>query len=171
MNVQKVFSCLNVILANIKKLLPVIDIITNGEYVTFPTSKSKDVINFNIIQESLRLINQSFAYTKDGRYSEAIATASRAIQINPSNAYAYNNRGYAQSLLLRGYSKEAATDYKKAIIIHPQEKSFYFNAGDIELCAGNYTKAKSFFEQALTIDPEYVDAKQMLEIVKQRMTQ
>lgn len=171
MVVQRVFSCLNTVLNNIKKLLPVIDIITDGEYVTFPAVKSKDVIDFNVVQESLRLINQAFTYTSEGKYSEAIATATRAIQLNPSNAYAYNNRGYAQSMLLRGYSKEAAADYKKAIILHPREKTFCFNAGDIELCAGNYTKAKQLFEQALSIDPSYADATQMLDIVKKRMEQ
>lgn len=169
LDMQKLISYVETILENIKNILPIIDIITDGEYITFPVNKAKDIIRFDDVRECLRLVNQAYTYTIEGKYTEAITTATRAIQLNPANSYAYNNRGYAQSMMLKGYSKEAANDYKKAIILNPREKSFYFNAGDIEMCAKNYKNAKKLFQQALTVDPAYEDAKQMIALIEKQM--
>lgn len=166
---RNLFNTMETIITNVKDNLPVIDIITDGEYTLLPPDKDTEIIYFDKIKENIRLINQAYQYTAQGKYTEAIAVATEAIKLNPHNAYGYNNRGYARSLLLRGYSKDAADDYAEAISINPQEKAFYFNAGDIELCAGNFSAAKKFFEQALTIDENYEDAKKMLALAEKKM--
>lgn len=168
-NMKNLFDTMENIITNTEEQLPVIDIITDGEYTLLSPDDSMDVIFFDKVKENIRLINQSHQYTIQGRYTEAITVATEAIKLNPHNAYAYNNRGYARSLLLRGYSQEAADDYGDAIKLNPQEKVFYFNAGDIELCAGNYDTAKSLFEQALAIDDTYEDARKMLEIAENKL--
>lgn len=168
-DMKNLFSTMETIIANVKENMPVIDIIIDGEYTLLLPDENMDVIFFDKVKENIRLINQSHQYTVQGKYTEAITVATEAIKLNPHNAYAYNNRGYARSLLLRGYSQEAADDYGDAIKLNPQEKVFYFNAGDIELCAGNYETAKSLFEQALAIDDTYEDARKMLEIAENKL--
>lgn len=168
-DMKNLFSTMETIIANVKENMPVIDIITDGEYTLLSPDENMDVIFFDKVKENIRLINQAYQYTAQGKYTEAIAVATEAIKINPQNSYSYNNRGYARSLLLRGYSKEAANDYAEAIRLNPQEKVFYFNAGDIEMCAGNFSAAKKFFEQALNIDEDYEDARKMLALAEKNM--
>lgn len=52
------------------------------------------------------------AYASLEQYKKAIADYSKVIELDPNDASAYNNRGYALGKL--GKEKEAQSDYKKA---------------------------------------------------------
>ena len=61
------------------------------------------------------------------QYKEAIADYDKAIELNPKDAKAYNNRGVAKRQLKQ--YKEAITDYDKAIKLNPKDVKAYNNRG------------------------------------------
>ena len=65
------------------------------------------------------------------RFEEAISEYTKAIEIDPENAIAYNNRGVAhyKSLKNDGYEK-AMADYDKAISLDPDFVTAYINRGN-----------------------------------------
>jgi Flp pilus assembly protein TadD len=62
---------------------------------------------------------------EDGKFAEAIAPLSEAIELDPTAARAYNARGYAH-LRLRHFT-EAASDFDHAIRIDPNYVNAYQN--------------------------------------------
>ena len=52
------------------------------------------------------------------QHKEAIADYDKAIELNPKDAQAYNNRGVAKKMLKQ--YKEAIADYDKAIELNPK---------------------------------------------------
>ena len=62
-----------------------------------------------------------------GDWQGAIADYTKAIEINPYDADAYNNRGNARKNL--GDKEGAIADYNKAIEINPYDAAAYGNRG------------------------------------------
>jgi tetratricopeptide (TPR) repeat protein len=73
-------------------------------------------------------INQGEAYFKQGKYPEAIADFTKAIELDPKLAVAYSNRGVAY---LDGLKKfpEAIADFTKVIELDPKLAVAYLNRG------------------------------------------
>ena len=80
-------------------------------------------------------LNQGVEKHKAGNYQGAIDDWSKAIEINPQNAIAYNNRGSAKDDL--GDHQGAITDYTKAIGIDPQNANAYINRSKARLNLGD----------------------------------
>ena len=79
-----------------------------------------------------------------------------AINKNPKNAFAYNNRG--NYLRQNGQFEKAITDYNKALNVNPK---YYFslnNRGKVYLDLGKIDLALEDFNKALIIEPGYVKA-------------
>ena len=79
--------------------------------------------------------NQGVAWNEKGDYDKAISEYTKAIEINPSLAEAYNNRGlaYAQG---KGQYDKAISDCTKAIEINPSLEEAYSNRGLAYLLLG-----------------------------------
>jgi len=79
--------------------------------------------------------NQGVAWNEKGDYDKAISEYTKAIEINPSLAEAYNNRGlaYAQG---KGQYDKAISDCTKAIEINPSLAEAYNNRGLAYLLLG-----------------------------------
>jgi tetratricopeptide (TPR) repeat protein len=71
------------------------------------------------------LFNRGFAFDKLGEYDKAIQDYSKAIQIDPMNAFAYYNKGI--SLDRKGDYKLAIESFTSAIEIEPNKSDFYHN--------------------------------------------
>ena len=69
-----------------------------------------------------------------GNYRQAIEDYSRAIEIKPGYADAYNNRGIAYNSL--GNYRQAIEDYNRAIEIKPDFADAYYNRGVVYLTQG-----------------------------------
>ena len=87
-------------------------------------------------------LNQGVEKHKAGNYQGAIDDWSKAIEINPQNAIAYNNRGSAKDDL--GDHQGAITDYTKAIGIDPRDADFYYNRGYVKDNLEDYQGAVSY---------------------------
>ena len=103
-----------------------------------------------------------------GRYEEAIAQCEKAIPIDPDFGNPYNDIGVY--LIALGRAREAEPWLRKAM----RAKRYccrqfpHFNLGRIYLAEGRLEEAGRLFERALEFDPDYIPARQGLEIIRAR---
>jgi tetratricopeptide (TPR) repeat protein len=86
----------------------------------------------------------------------AIAAYTRAIELDPEDATAFNNRGNAY--YDSGDYARAIADYDRAIDIDPQHEKAYYNRGNAYRDKGDYDVAIADYTQAIDIDPQYEKA-------------
>ena len=84
---------------------------------------------------------------------EAISSYNRAIELNPTFADAYNNRGNLLSDM--DNKEEAEQDYNKAIDLNPENADFYLNRGLLYQGMNKIEYARNDIETAITLSPEY----------------
>lgn len=94
---------------------------------------------------------------EEGRYEEAIEEYTKAIEIDPDYAAAYNNRGYAYDEL--GEYQQAIDDYTKAIEIDPDCADTYNNRGYTYRELGYGAEALADYEKVITLtdDPKLIE--------------
>ena len=84
-------------------------------------------------------IRGEIRYAK-GDFADALTSFSRAIELNPNYAIAYNNRG-----LIKKKSNDlegALADYNKAIELDPELASAYKNRAGVKLAKGDSAGAR-----------------------------
>ncbi|WP_373537852.1 tetratricopeptide repeat protein [Microcoleus sp.] len=93
--------------------------------------------------------------------TKSIADYDRAIQLNPNDAIAYNNRGVTKYAL--GRNQEAIADYDRAIQLNPNYADAYKNRGNLkstlddkQSAIEDYQKAADLYkQQGKTSDEQY----------------
>ncbi|MEQ9427080.1 MAG: tetratricopeptide repeat protein, partial [Cyclobacteriaceae bacterium] len=86
-------------------------------------------------------------------YQSAVYYLSKAIELNPESADAYNNRGIAK--FRTGDIDGAIADYDKAIELNPDEILTYRNRANLRDEGGNSVGAIADINKILQLDPEY----------------
>lgn len=81
-----------------------------------------------------------------GDYSGAIEAYDLALQLAPTNAEAYYNRGVAYFSM--GHPNNALKDFDRAITLTPSMAEAYGNRGTIRLQMGEHQSALSDFQKA-----------------------
>ncbi len=102
-----------------------------------------------------QLVAQAATFVRQQQYNQAIADYTRAIELDPRNAMAYNNRGHIYSNL--GQHNQAIADYTHAIELSslPNEVSMghsnrafsYARLGRDDQAIADYTRAIELFPQ------------------------
>ena len=87
---------------------------------------------------------------------EAISCYGKVLDIDPSNADAYNNRGIVKSDL--GDHHAAIADYDKALEINPKDADTYNNRGSAKFGLGDYQAAIADYDKALEINQKDANA-------------
>ncbi len=100
--------------------------------------------------------DRGYSSTFSEDYDVAISAFSRATEINPQFAAAYNNRGAAYAAI--GSYDQAINDFNRVIIINPGYASAYYNRGLVHFNLGNQKAALSDYDRAIKIDPRYATA-------------
>ena len=95
-----------------------------------------------------QLFTQAFS---EKNYAKAIELCTKAIEINPQDAEAYNNRGHAKRHT--GDFVAAIHDYDKAIEINPQYADAYCNRGNAKAHLEDYPMAIHDYDKAIEISP------------------
>ena len=113
-------------------------------------SCSKQDPGVKAYNKGLKLIDQR-------RFEEALDMFDYAIQINPSFAHAYANRGLTV-LMLRDDRKSALADFSKAIELNPELAYVYSNRGNVHADLGQLEEALSDQNKAIELDPRYINA-------------
>ena len=88
-----------------------------------------------------------------GMVEKSITEYTKAIEVDPKIAAAYNNRGDAYVNI--GRYGRAISDFTKAIEIEPGNAIAYTNRGNAYSEKGDYDRAISDFTKAIEIDPEH----------------
>lgn len=98
-------------------------------------------------------------YAKKGQSDKALQLANEVEQKFPDRAYVNVVKGDA--LYAQDKKKEAEVEYQKATlkkVAEPyQEASRYNQLGRLYASTGRYQKARELYDQALTIDPFYIE--------------
>ena len=97
-------------------------------------------------------VDMGFKAWEAQKYSEAIDYYNRAIELDPKNSGAYDNRG--NSYRDQGNWIQAIQDYDKAIELNPQNSWAYANRGFTYYLQGNFEKALSDCSKAIEIYPK-----------------
>ena len=94
------------------------------------------------------------------RYAEAVAEYKKAIEVNPSAADLHFRLGRA--ILLESHDPKAldlaAAEFKSELKLSPEDSACEFQLGQIALSKTDTADAKSHFERALTLSPDFVQA-------------
>jgi tetratricopeptide (TPR) repeat protein len=101
---------------------------------------------------AIALGNRGAAYKVTGRYDEAIADFTLAIELDPDNAQYYCQRGDAR--LRTNANSEAVDDYTVAIRQSPRLLWGYHGRGQAYLAMGNGEAALADLNQAVRLKPD-----------------
>ena len=99
---------------------------------------------------------RAFAYQEKGDYDKAIQHYSKALELNPQMAEAYNNRGIAYSD--KGDYPHAIEDFNKAIELKPDYAEAYNNRGTAYREKGNLGRAIEDYNTAIQLQPGLTQA-------------
>jgi tetratricopeptide (TPR) repeat protein len=103
--------------------------------------------------EIQRLADQAYEHAMAGQTREAIADYDAMLRIDGANALAYNNRGFARSLL--GDIPAALRDYDEAIRLRPEYAEAFLNRGVARATRAEYELSIRDFSEALRLNPRY----------------
>ena len=105
-------------------------------------------------------LNKGNAYCDQGEFDEAIQEFTKAIELDPEYALAYNNRGVAYDE--KGEYDKAIADCNKAIELNPELDEPYFGRGLGYMELGQKEKAISDFEKSIELseNPALIQAAQ-----------
>ncbi len=98
----------------------------------------------------------ALAYAAKRDYDRAIADYDKAIELDPANALAYNNRGRAYAD--KGDHDRAIADYDKAIQLDPKFAQRLQRRGNAYFAKGDYDRAIADYDEAIKLDPKYAFA-------------
>ena len=90
------------------------------------------------------------------RYQEAIQCYTKAIRLDPTYTYAYNNRGGVY-YKLKQYAK-AIMDFTETIRLEPTSANAYYNRGLAYYDLNQFEKAVRDYTETIRLDPNYADA-------------
>lgn len=87
-----------------------------------------------------------------GNYQQSIIYFTKSIELDPTDAYAYYNRGIAYYELK--WYENAIADYENAIELDPNNAAAYNNRGITYNELKQYTKAIADYNKAIALDPK-----------------
>jgi len=102
--------------------------------------------------EAWELVNKGLSLGNLGYAGEALECYNRAIELNPEDAVAYNNRGNAYDD--KGNYKMAIRDYERAMELNPELAWAYNNRGLVYAKKGEYDLAIRDYDRAIELNPE-----------------
>ena len=97
-----------------------------------------------------------------GRHDQAVRTFQQALTLDPNQAGPHKNLGMLY--FLRGQYQEAVVHFQQAVSREPDPQS-YLNLGMAYLKLHNATLARTAWEKALALNPQYEDAKVNLQLL------
>ncbi|HEX2898582.1 MAG TPA: tetratricopeptide repeat protein [Bacteroidia bacterium] len=109
------------------------------------------------IEGAARLSGVAYALNALGRSEEALPMLNRAISLDSTHAYAFNNRGFAKYKL--GQFESAIVDFDRSIALKNDYTHLVpYNRANAKRALGRYEEAIADFDLALSYKAEYFEA-------------
>jgi tetratricopeptide (TPR) repeat protein len=105
------------------------------------------------IRETSSLTTKARELAQNGQLAKALDLLNSVLQTDPSNAVAYNSRGYVYLRLRQ--CEPAIRDFSSAIQIRPGYANAYWNRGVMERLCGNQTAGKEDMEKGSQASGSY----------------
>ncbi|MFM2037103.1 MAG: hypothetical protein RL432_42 [Bacteroidota bacterium] len=99
---------------------------------------------------------QGLDLAKAGKYEDAIAAFTKAIEVQPLDAYAWYNRAMAKNMI--GEYETAIDDFTTCIGLSRSYEKVWYNRGLTKMYVGQYDGALFDLNQALQIERNYAEA-------------
>ena len=103
-------------------------------------------------QDANAFLYRGVSYDNLGSIQEAMLDYSKAIELDPDNAIAYNNRGSIKIVKFKMYD-EGIKDISTALKIDSNQPACYDNIGLAYDYQGNYKEAERYYGIAISMDP------------------
>jgi tetratricopeptide (TPR) repeat protein len=103
-------------------------------------------------------------YMDKENVEDAEAILNDILEISKDSANVFNSLGVLYRK--RGDFKNSLKNYEKALRIHPEETYILYNVGRLHLDLKDPGKAAEFFEKALIVDPDFTEARQVLDAIE-----
>jgi tetratricopeptide (TPR) repeat protein len=100
-----------------------------------------------------KLITEGNEHYRKGKLAEAVKAYNQALQIDPENPVAWNNKGLI--LAVAGNFDEALKCHLKAIELDPGHVDAISNVGMTHTKLENYDEALTWYDKALAMDPNH----------------
>ncbi len=113
----------------------------------------------SVLSDAFR--NRGDVYGDREQWPAAIADDTKAIELNPEDAEAYNQRAWAH--LKSGDMKKAFVDVNKSLSLDPKQADTWDTRGRTYEAMGKVKEAISDYKQALAIEPDHEDSKDALD--------
>jgi tetratricopeptide (TPR) repeat protein len=110
------------------------------------------------------MIRAADIYMSKENVEEAEEVLDEIKEINPNTVNIYNSLGVLYRK--KGDFKKALFNYKKAIVIHPSRARIHYNIGRLYIEMKDPEAAKSYFLEALKLEPDFEDAREVLEAIE-----
>jgi tetratricopeptide (TPR) repeat protein len=135
--------------------------VTEDELIGFyEYQKSMDSQFEEIAKEATAFYQQAYLLTDEGKYEEAIAIYSRAVDLIPTFHEAIDNRAFCKMDL--GRWRDAIEDFRLSLQVNPDSLLAEFSIGECYYRLGEYEKARDQFQRCLQIDPFHQVSKDFL---------
>ena len=131
------------------------------EYRQAGTTEEKEVIAQQIVEEdnvflSNLKLREGNKFRDEGDHKQAEKSFSEAIELNPENALAWHNRGWAYIEQKR--YKQALADFNKALELNPNWELPYFGRGFTYNQMKEYASAIKEYDKVIDMNPKYAIA-------------
>jgi tetratricopeptide (TPR) repeat protein len=124
-------------------------------------SASADQQRRQKLQAFVDIVNKGVDCYEQGDLDSALVHLNRAINLNPSSAEAYANRGGIYNT--KKNLDLALMDLNEAIRLKPDFAPAYANRGLVYYNRKDYERARADWEQTLRLDPQFPDIRKKLE--------
>ena len=130
-------------------------------YAKAETSEEKEAIAKQIVEEdkvflSNLKLREGNKLRDEGNHKQAEKFFSEAIELNPENALAWHNRGWAYIEQKR--YKQALDDFNKASQLSPNSELPYFGRGWVYNLQKEYDAAIKQYDKVIELNPKYAVA-------------
>ncbi|MEO5358820.1 MAG: tetratricopeptide repeat protein [Nitrospirota bacterium] len=106
----------------------------------------------------------AISYMKDANYGEAALYFRKSLELNPKDLDVINYLGLV--LMYTGKNDQALSYFNRGLALKPGTWEMVFNKGLALMALGRAAEAAAAFRETLAINPDYVPAKNKLELIE-----
>ncbi len=146
-------------------------IVEEGDILSTMVDSQKDGASSHVIENNAEKIKtQALAarrYIDDGEYTKAGEIIDNSKDVGEFLLHSYNRRG----MLHRKNKKydEAIGEFKKAILIQPDDEGLHYNTARSQIEKGEWKLAEKSIKEALRINPDFKEGQNLLKHIQRNI--